>query len=789
MGIFKSKSKTYVSTSMSRMVSDKDYVPSYKMAMLEYTMSEASGSIRVSSQSLSDFLIQSASSNLLSKVSQARKYALRPDYAYGNTTGDLMLKEEVDVMEVMKDYLESTLLHPVALKYAVLGPMNNLHFLREMLVNQYDYNTVTNEVRTESIRIGKTCYLETAVIKYSKYTNQALIDPDTLLQYGVSTTSGKTDKRVENLKAAHVPWVNNYEGDHDIAVVTISYMDGEVQKKYDIELDFLAYEASRKPPEDGLDFSDTNNINPDAVAPSATPTLDGRDFFQAYYEHQVNGVVKRDYFTYLYDSGSIPLLDNLYTSQDKLGSYLPRMYARTQGRKCNADDLKDTAEYKSMVGLGKKLGINWTSWVDEIHKAVGSLEDVTQIFMTFGLPANTDDPIVQKYLFEYFMALYGQIPDKFATSAYKDLQQTIVGYGSKEGQTIRIQDKAYTQQMSFSSIGFMDIEGNIGPIGTHTSGTGKSNVNLGRVGSTLFKGLGKTTWNYYRRQITDTVFREVRIYNLTTTEYVQGGHTTVASGDDENLLIPLDLTLAPELNVRQRELLMAKSMYVVVNALKVIKEKWYQTGIFKAILFVGAVIISVYTNGGGMALYSAIIYAAAQTLVIGLLIQMVIKFLVVKLNINAGAALAVIAVIALIYGGYTSLTDSVGAFSITAPQLLNVASQAFAMSSQAFAVQLQESVKEFKALMADLEADKKALDAKAVELGVDGGIHPQLLMFEPPIQLGIRIGETPDDYIERSIHSGNIGVATNNIIEDHVANTTGLPSLQRIINNIQEIYA
>jgi len=48
--------------------------------------------------------------------------------------------------------------------------------------------------------------------------------------------------------------------------------------------------------------------------------------------------------------------------------------------KCNDESLKYTPRYKSMVNICNKFDLKWTSWVDEIHKSVGSVGDVSQIF-------------------------------------------------------------------------------------------------------------------------------------------------------------------------------------------------------------------------------------------------------------------------------------------------------------------------------------------------------------------------------------------------------------------------
>lgn len=788
MGLFSTKKKTHVNTSVCRMVEDDDYTPSHKLAMLEYTMSEASSSTRVADETLVDYLINAQNSSIVFRARAARNYASKSDYAYGLPKANLLLSEAVDIPGLLDDHLQRTLGHPVNVIYGIFGPMNNLHFLREMLVQKYDYNQVTNELVSESVRIGKTCYLESAVIKYSKYTADNLIDPETLIQHGYSTVSGKTHTRKEDLKAKQVPWVNNVDIDNDIAVVTVTYKDGDTVVTYNIELNFLEYESSSKPITTGLDDSDTDNYEPEAITPDVSPNFDEADFYQAFYEYERNGVIHKDYFTYKFGSGLSTTLDEAFTSEEELGQYFPRMYARMGGQKCNDEAKKDTPEYKAMVGLGRKLGLNWASWVDAIHDAVGSVGSVSQMFMTFALPANTTDPLIQKYLYEYFAALHGKTPKQITTTEYKSLQTEYIEYGVRQGQTLLVADKGYTQQLSFSGIGYKDIQGSIGEVGSFSSEMITKGVSLNR-GSLFGNLISSTTGHCYRKQVTKTTYREYIVYGLRTVEFVNGGYTTTAAGDSENLLIQLDASIAHEFSVRERELIYSKSMHIVLHTIQVVKTKWYQTGIFKAILFVIAVIISFYTGPGGMAFYQAVAYAVVKTIIISVVVNMAVKFMVVKFNLNVGIIAAVIAVIAIAYGAYVGLGDTVGIAGATALDMINVASQAFSMSSVGYVVQTMEAVKAFTETMAGLSEQAKQVAERAKELGLDASHNPAMLMFEPPIGIGIRMGESPDDYFQRSIHSGNIGTTVYHLLESSVELSTALPSQTQILNNIKEIYA
>ena len=787
MGLFSGKKKTYVYTSVSRMVDDADIVPSYKLAVLDYTMSQNSASTRLSSESLSDYLIRANTNNIVARARKARNLAKRTSFSYGMPKSTLVSQEGVDVLAAVSDELERIYPEGVAVFDAYFGPMNNFYFLKPILQEKYGYNYDTNELVEESARIGFKCYMETAVIKYSQYTADAMIDPDAYKQVGPSATAGYTPFRAANPKAAQVPWIENNPMDYDIAEVTVVYADATGTKQsYTLTIDYLKYEPASKPPDAGLDSSDTNNLDPDAVSPEQEATLEDQDYYQANYQYVEGGVTKTGVFIYLYGSGINTRLDNLFQIADAFGSYIPRMYARRNGEPCNKESLKGTADYKSMVALGRTMDLEWTSWVDEIHKSVGSLKDVRQIYMAYALPANTTDPIIQEYMYEYFLGLYGRIPDTFADSSFNGLHRDMIAWGSKRGLSYDIVDNAYNNEITFKSLGYMDINGSIGDVGTVASGRNRERVTTGRRGAQgMFSAYAYITYHYYRKQLTPTTYREVRVYGLTATERVKGGKVTVASDDSDNLLIPLDIAVDHEFNMRQLEELYTKSMYIVLHTIKVVKEKWYQTGIFKAIMFIVTVVVSYFFPPAGVAMYGwmAALYAVAQAIIISIVINLAVKLLV-NLGVDVGFAAAVVAVIALFYGGYVALGRTAGVAGVTTQQLLQISSQAFSMSSQGYALQTQKAIQEFNSLMADLTKEEKEIQQAAKDLGL--GVSGPLLMFEPPVSIGVRMGESPDDYYDRSIRINNLASTIYSLTERSVDLSVSLPTPQMLLRNIQE---
>lgn len=780
MGLFKKKKKTYVNTSITRMIEDKDIPNMGQNAAMEYVLQNQAISTRVDHKSLVDCFNDQVTSSLSAKMRSARNYAKSGKYSYGIPKPQLVLRDGVDVVTEVQEYLQASLGKPVAIKYAIFGPVNNLHFLRKMLVEDYGYNPVTNELTLLSDSVSKA-YLQDAQIVYCADTIQGISDPDSFYQHGESTTSGKTDFRTQDLKRKHTDWSEDVYAPHDYAVVYVSKKaanGSEVVTTFN--LDFLQYEHSGPPPEDGLDDSNTGDIDPDRdQIGDVIDTGESADYFMAFYEYEDSGVVKKEYFTYEYGSGGIPKLDNLFTVQTELGQYLPNIYARLNGRKLNKDQYKDTQEYKSSRQLCRRLDLDYDNWVEEIHKQIGSLQYVKQILMTSAIQVNKDnDPLSLEYIYEYFMEMYNKMPNNFADTSYTSLKTAYALGAAKMGQTVNIRDKVYHQQLSFNALGYQDIEGNVGEIGSITKGYDTITV---RTQWGFYTHTSKISVHKFRKQITANLYREIQIYGLTSTQYVEGGYTTTANNRDDNLLIPFDIALLDKFNLQQRDRLYAKSLLIMLHTVQIVKQKWYETGIFKGIMFVIAVIVSVYTNGSGMVLY-AILYAVVQAVVISILIQALAKLLV-KVGINVGVVFAVIAVIAIIYGGYISLRDVVGVASVTAPQMLQIASIAFQVSNAGQQIQMMNMQKAYTEYMDIL--DKKANDLQEQITNLGLALDSKLeALISPPSHIDIRLGEFGADYIDRVKSVVDISKAVILLPENYVDIAISKPTFQDFIRNL-----
>lgn len=778
MGLFSTKKKTIPSTSVSRMIADADIPDINKMATIDYLFSGRETKVRVNSKSIADYYTPYLLNSLANKYRRSRKWA-KEHYAYGIPTGNFTVQDSVDVPSELEEYLANMEHHPVVLQYGLFGPANNAHLTWQLLVDRYGYNPVTNEITDESLLKSKSCYLKDAVIHYCKDTVDNQLDPESFHQNGYAFNSGKTPFRDENRERSFTPWVEDANAPHDFVEIIVCYADAQGKEvTYTITENFLDWEYSGIPDEDGLDESAADNIDPDAIALPIVDRKTDIDYFQACYLHEVDGQARISYYTYEYLSDDQNPLNKLFTNDEQLGNYLPNLYIRLGGVNLANENLRETNEYITSKKLAKKLDLNYPDWVQQIHEAVGSLDKVRQIYLTSSLAVNADDPLVHQYMYEYFFELYNQLPGTLASSKYAGLKNEYAAGYAKAGQTVVISDKATTTQVSFQALGYKDVIGNVGEVGSVTQGY------LLKAAGNMLSGLKLSkafiSVHYYRKQLTANMYREVAIYGLSCKYSISGGYTTSSGGTDGELLIPLDMDIAAKFNNRDRNILYCKSLHVVVGATQVIKKKWYESGIFKAIMFVAAVVLSFFTGGASLSWY-AIVYAVVQTIVISLVVQLVLKIVVVKLGIDLQVIGAVIAVVALIYGGYLAINETAGIAGATAAQLVSAANYSFMASNYSIQIEMKKSYEAMLRYVDTLKSKFDDLENVKKQAGIDHINQQGYLLADPINNPQVFIGETPNDYLDRFFAAPTIALAVTDIIESYVDVTVRLPTFRELI--------
>ena len=558
------------------------------------------------------------------------------------------------------------------------------------------------------------------------------------------------------------------------------------KREEEFNVNFLAYIARTIEDfeEDSIDIEEGDVEAPEEpdLDPNYPAPPPEHEYVMVSYTVTVGGVTEIKYLTYIYESGGIPELDNLLDFTEASGEFYPRIYATLNGQRLNRSTLKGTEPYKSSRNMGRRIGIDWSNLVDMLYDGIGgNAGDTKQMFVGFCAPLNTDDEVIQEYLYRFF------------NKTLQDLNtpaNPIQGFDVVQGLSLSVKDNAYNHIFAFSHIGKATVTGSIGDVGSYSSGyqprTVIGTASGGSGFSRFFRRIYSSPYHYLRYQFSETEYYEIRIFDAKSVHEFSGGGTTV-TGTDSALVIPLDRSALPSMNLRESEILFSKCFYMVINVFKVIKTKWYQRGIFKVVMAVVAIVIAVVSVGAGAPM-SAYLLAAAYAVGVSVAVSVavtVLSKLLVKLGVDSGiiAVIAVIiAVIAIFVGAGGSASKLL---DVSAKTLLQAANAAFNVASRMNAIELKKIMKQMDEFQAYAKEQWEKID-KAQELLIKGvPLDMELLMSNSRSAVLIHVGETADMYLSRSIGLGNVGALSFDILSTYVDNSLMLPTMYQTMQLIK----
>lgn len=613
----------------------------------------------------------------------------------------------------------------VAIQYSHYGPMNALHWAWKWLITNRGYVPSTNVLASLSTSTT-TVYLEDMVVQVPT-SKQGTVNPLVLEGWGTPPNGGYSPYRpISDISLRQIPRPTPPVYRSDISemfvLVTYSWMDHDETHTQTFEIPLTGFEGTG-------------------------------DYFQAMYT--VGGVTK--YWYYKNKSGTYPTLDDVYT--DTLvasGDYFPFLYFRYNKTQVNAD--KTSNDYITTNKALKKLGMDINAVCDSIAENP-DIDKVEQAFLTFAVPPTSTNAIECRYLFEYFDELNYTQDGQTTYQAVPEIETQLTGDTIPKN-SIVLKDQKFRMMLMNSGISKSVRVGSIGSMGSFTAT---------KNGDKYF----------YRKQITEHVYEEVVVSDLTLKYYVFGNYATTSDSNDKILLIPIDRTFSEQYTIPEREELYARSLHVVFNSRVVQHVAWYQTGLFQAVMIVVAIVLTIADMGAdggswisgalGLSGSSAILATVVFNLAVGQLIAIGFKVLVKAVGPEIASALAFLA---FVYGAYTFATEGMSALP-TASKLLQLSTglQSAVMQSK-FADLTQESA-EFNVYT---ENKSKLLEDGNKLLEQNHNLEPIVLYGEPP-----------EGFYNRTVHFGNIGTLGITAVSSYVDIALTLPKIYDTLGEYENV--
>lgn len=728
MGLFSNEKKIEVSVELQRAIPD-NMIP-------DTTITQTVKAIQ-SNGVISEFLADGWMNSIGTRANRMYKYAQKW-HPYGMPVSNL--HSVLDSKAIVKQVIEAELGRATNIGYFHLAPFNATHHAWKTLVDEYGYSSQTNEIKVLSQRQKVPVYLKDIIPIYAE---SDLADSPAGSQevWGLPAQAYPYPGRMATPASLAQPTPVEIDLDASESIVRIVYV-------FTVNIVQMVGSMEVSLPEIREGVIDL---------PLRDFSLDS-EWYQVELKHPSTGLLS--YWSYQVGSGVYPELE---AAQDAvfndLGTYFPLTYfrydfqAETTARQEYSDPYEDQ---KKMLNY---LNMDYDAVGDGINANPG-IENIVHAFMMFGVAPGSEDPTEQKYLYEYFNALW------YATGAKNPTFDPSTP--SLSDRRFSVTDKRFSMSFGYKAVVKRSVGGKIGKVGAY-SGSFSNRVYT------------------YRYQRTAAMYDEIEVHDLLLNYRVYKGYGYTGGAGSKALLIPLDKALLGQFNAKEREVLIARSMHYVMCSYVETEVKWYSKGWFKIVIIIIAIVISCFTGPGGAAvaaaLTSATVAAVAWAVMVvlfqAIILPMLMQYAFSMVAKAVGAEIAMImAVVLIIYGGYTYVSETPGLLNVSAQQLVEIGSN---MVKAANSVQQEEILKiQNEMTEFSLIAEQKWEELEDVKnlLGKEGLIDPFAFIGQEP---RITFGEEPDTFYDRTVHTGNIGTLSFDSISSYANISLTLPKLPQNI--------
>lgn len=749
MGFFSAEYDVFVDTTVVRVVED-DQIPDVSRNSVVESV--------ITGKDYTTTLFENLLNNSTANYQKAYNYAKNGHYVYGLPDTHIITSGR-GAGEV-KAAIEAEIGQTISIEYLEFAPLNHTHMAWQELYNGLGYNRETNEIESLSVAEGFAVYLDKIEPVYQT-TDAGEPEPGHWSQWGESSLSGWTPERQITLSGNYLN-VNPIIGPTETDGYNIHYVwqddDGVIHR--------------------GSSFT------------SLTAYVQ-QEYFQVRYNYvDTDSVTYARHWTYQYNEGTYPEVDAVYDLVYQTnGTYFPFAVFKRNYINLADDSLSETSAYQSTSKLLEHLGIDFKSMGASIEENPDSV-DIEQAVMMMAVPANSTNTVDIEYLFEFFNKLndetpYEEVMDNpyavvinnpyYRDNARSSSERTLTV--PRASYAVVFQDADFRMTLSYGGITKKLKSGVLGKIGTVESDTSThtystSVYNTSENPSHLNErssGINRI----YKKQVSANTYIEIVVIDPTMRYSIEGRYGTVAKAKDDNLLIPLDKLVCDKLGHLTRSKLYPRSLHFVFNSRLVQRLQWFQTHTFRVVLIVVTIAVTLLSGGFTSFLaefaaayaagFTALALFLAKVVLFQLILNYAFRLIVREIGVEFAFYLAIVAAAT----GIAAHLDMVPGIGENMATTLLVASNGLIYGGN------RVQTEDFNALLAEAEDYEDLVEDQLAELerannllNSDVHLHPFIIF-----------GEKPGEYYNRTIHTGNPGIAGVEFVESFVDASLTLPDI------------
>ncbi|WP_027854451.1 hypothetical protein [Marinobacterium litorale] len=538
---------------------------------------------------------------------------------------------------------------------------------------------------------------------------------------------------------------------------------------------------------EGVQYAETLHEELVNIPVSYDPKADYYQVVYSLYDPVTSDFLGNKFWLYELGSGIYPDLDSP-ESEAEASPYFPVIPIRENNLDLTREEVRTGAQYLTSKALLKKTGIAIDSLAEGINDNP-DVDDIDHAYVMFGFNIMTDSEYAHQYLFDYFKFLYNKNPsskvqwvlsrDAIPSSQFGYIQKD----QSPQAQIEHIGDAGLRVFLKYNYIDVSVKYGSIGSVGTVTrevdiNGENRQMIDPGQEG---------IRWWVYnediltlRKQITSHLYEEITIHGLQHYNNVYNEHDVIYTLEDaqteDGFLIPLNYHIINDYSVRTQNGIYYDSFQMVINSYEKVKLAWYETTFFKFIMTVGTFYLggmaSTLTSIGETFATQGLIAGATalgKTLAVAYVVNLGFKLLVDIIGIEAAF------ISAFVLSVYTfGKSIKVGSLKGVpfAEELLFTVNGIIGGIQSSVQADLEDLMDEYKDFQKESEEKQERLDAVTEMLETSDIIDPYLFInsgtyYDP--------SETPDDFYQRTIHTGNVGTLALDAISYFVDTMLALP--------------